>query len=139
MNPYNNHPPPSSDEAPVGELANRASRQLSQLVREETQLARAEMKEKGKRFGIGGGLVGGAGMAAFLALQALVATAIIALALALPAWAAALIITAALVVVAAVLALAGKKKVKQATPATPEQAIDSVKQDVAEIKERSKS
>jgi uncharacterized membrane protein YqjE len=135
---FRNHPTSSSGEAPVGELVNRAAQQLSQLVREEMQLARAEMTEKGKRFGIGGGLFGGAGVVAFLALQALVATVITVLALALPLWASALIVTAALFVVAAILALTGKKRVKQATPPTPERAIDSVKEDVAEIKERSK-
>ncbi|MDN3296596.1 phage holin family protein [Streptomyces ficellus] len=89
-----------------------------------------------KRFGIGGGLFGGAGTVAFLALQALVATGIAALALVLPVWASALIIFGVLLVIAGALALMGKKQVAQATPPTPERAIDSVKADVAEIKEK---
>ncbi|MER7108669.1 phage holin family protein [Streptomyces sp. NPDC000229] len=110
--------------------------QASQLVPDEMRLAQAEMVQKGKRFGIGGGLFGGAGMVAFLALQALVATGIAALALVLTVWASALIVCGALVVIAAVLALTAKKQVAQATPPTPERAIDSVKADVAEIKEK---
>jgi len=120
----------------VGELVSRASQQLSQLVRDEMRLARAEMAQKGKRFGIGGGLLGGAGMVAFLALQALVATVIAALALVLPVWASALIVCVVLLAVAAALAVAGRKQVGQASPPAPEQAIDGVKADVTEIKER---
>ncbi|WP_434098610.1 phage holin family protein [Streptomyces mirabilis] len=100
------------------------------------RLAQAEMKEKGKRYAKGGGLFGGAGLVGFLTLQALVATAIAALAVPLPLWAAALIVTAVLGVITAVLALTGKKEVSQAAPPAPQQqTIDSVKADVAEIKE----
>ncbi|MET9667145.1 phage holin family protein [Streptomyces sp. NPDC006475] len=120
----------------VGDLVSQASQQLSQLVREELRLAQAEMTQKGKRFGKGGGMFGGAGIVAFIGLQALAATAIAALVLVLPLWAAALIITGVLFVIAAILAAMGKKQVGMATPPTPERAIDSVKADVAEIKER---
>ncbi|WP_345617243.1 phage holin family protein [Streptomyces ziwulingensis] len=123
---------------PVGELVQRASQQLTELVRGEMRLAQAEMKEKGKRYGKGGGLFGGAGLAGFFTLQALIATAIAALAVPLPVWAAALIVTAVLGVVTAVLALTGKKEVGRAAPPTPEKTIDSVKADVAEIKESAK-
>ncbi|WP_246023868.1 phage holin family protein [Nocardia yunnanensis] len=119
----------------VGELVQRASQQLTELVRGELRLAQAEMKEKGKRYGVGGGLFGGAGVVGFLALQALVATVIAALALALPVWASALIVTAVLAVIAAVLALTGSKQVGQAAPPTPDQAIENVKADIAQIKE----
>ncbi|MFF7049684.1 phage holin family protein [Streptomyces griseorubiginosus] len=119
---------------PVGELVQRASQQLTELVRGELRLAQAEMKEKGKRYGKGGGLFGGAGLVGFLMAQAMVATAIAALAVPLPVWAAALIVTAALGVIAAVMALTGKKQVEQAGSPAPEQTIENVKADVAEIK-----
>jgi Flp pilus assembly protein TadB len=122
-------------EEPVSELVQRASQQLTELVRGELALAQAEMKQKGKRYGKGGGLVGGAGVVGFLMLQALVATAIAALAVVVPVWAAALIVAAVLGVVAAVLALRGKKQVDKAGSPTPEQTIENVKADVAEIKE----
>ncbi|MFD3517682.1 phage holin family protein [Streptomyces sp. NPDC058657] len=120
---------------PLGELVQRASQQLTELVRGELRLAQAEMKEKGKRYGKGGGLFGGAGVVGFLMLQSLVATAIAALAVPLPVWAAALIVTAVLGVIAAVLAMSGKKQVGQASPPAPQQTIENVKADVAEIKE----
>ncbi|WP_371674283.1 phage holin family protein [Streptomyces sp. NBC_00289] len=120
---------------PVGELVARASQQLTELVRGELRLAQAEMKEKGKRYGKGGGLFGGAGLVGFLMLEALVATAIAALAEPLSVWAAALIVTAVLGVIAAVMAATGKKQVSEAAPPTPEKTIENVKADVAEIKE----
>ncbi|MCQ9131198.1 phage holin family protein [Streptomyces hilarionis] len=119
----------------MGELVRRASQQLTELVRGELRLAQAEMREKGKRYGKGGGLFGGAGVVGFLTLEALVVTAIAALAVPLPVWAAALIVTAVLGVIAAVLAMRGKKQVEQAAPPAPEQTIENVKADVAEIKE----
>ncbi|MFF7445748.1 MULTISPECIES: phage holin family protein [unclassified Streptomyces] len=129
------HSPHSAGQESVGELVQKASEQLTELVRGEMRLAQAEMKEKGKRYGKGGGLFGGAGVVGFLMLQALVTTAIAGLAVPLPVWAAALIVTALLGVIAAVMALTGKKQVSKAAPPTPEQTIESVKADVAEIKE----
>ncbi len=120
---------------PVGELVQRASQQLTELVRGEMKLAQAEMKEKGKRYGKGGGLFGGAGVVGFLMLQALVATAIAGLAVALPVWAAALIVTVVLGAIAAVMAVSGRKQIKEGAPPTPEETVRSVKADVAEIKE----
>ncbi|MEU6366538.1 phage holin family protein [Streptomyces sp. NPDC046931] len=118
----------------MSELVQRASQQLTELVRGEMRLAQAEMKEKGKRYGKGGGLFGGAGVVGFLMLQALVATAIAVLAVPLPVWAAALIVTALLGVITAVMALSGKKQIKEGAPPTPERTVESVKADVSEIK-----
>ncbi|MFI9755388.1 phage holin family protein [Streptomyces collinus] len=126
---------PTAGEEPVGELVQRATEQLTDLVRGEMRLAQAEMTEKGKRFGKGGGLFGGAGVLGFVTLQALVATVIAALAVPLPVWAAALIVTGVLAVATGLTALAGRKQVRGATPPAPQQTIDNVKADVAEIKE----
>ncbi|MEU1090334.1 phage holin family protein [Streptomyces sp. NPDC005576] len=123
-------------DASVGALVTQASQQLSQLVRDEMRLAQAEMTQKGKRFGLGGGLFGGAATVGFLALGSLVAAAIAGLATALPVWASALIVCAVLAAVAAVLAMKGKKEIALATPPKPERAIDNVKADMAEIKEK---
>ncbi|MFI2780534.1 phage holin family protein [Streptomyces sp. ALB3] len=120
----------------VSVLVSRASQQMSELVREEMRLARAEMAQKGKRFGKGGGLFGAAGLIGILAAQALMVTCIAALALVLPVWASALIVTAVLAAVAAAAALAGKKQVDRAGSPAPEQTVDSVKADLAEIKEK---
>ncbi|MCT9113687.1 phage holin family protein [Streptomyces mirabilis] len=126
----------SGAQEPVGDLVHRASQQLSQLVRDEMRLAQAEMTEKAKRFGKGGGLFGGAGLMGVLTLQALVVTVIAALSLVMDVWAAALIVTAVLAAVAALMAALGKRQISKASPPAPEQTIDSVKADVAEIREK---
>lgn len=120
----------------VGVLVSRASEQVSELVRDEMRLARTELGQKGKRFGAGGGLLGGAALVGVLVAQAAVAAGIAALSLVLPVWAAALIVAVVLAAIAAVLAAAGKKQIARAVPPVPEQTVDSVKADVAEIKER---
>ncbi|MEU7005645.1 phage holin family protein [Streptomyces sp. NPDC046332] len=130
------HPERQDAEESVGELVKQASEQISRLMRQELRLAQAEMQQKGKRFGIGGGLFGGAGLIGIIALQALAATAIVALDLVWPLWVSALTVTAVLAAVAGVLAAMGKKQVRKAGPPVPEQAIANVKSDVTEIKER---
>ncbi|MBA2630936.1 MAG: phage holin family protein [Thermoleophilaceae bacterium] len=123
----------------VGELVQELSRQTATLVRQELQLAQLEMKEKGKRAGVGAGLFGGAGGLAFYGLGALIAAGVLLLATALEPWIAALIVAVALFAVAGTLAISGKKQVEQATPAAPEQAIESTKKDIDEVKERAGS
>jgi uncharacterized membrane protein YqjE len=120
----------------VSELVQRASNQAAELVRDEIKLAQLELQEKGKRAGIGVGMFGGSGLFALFGLGALVAAAVMALATAVDAWLAGLIVAVVLFAVAGVLALTGKKQVEQATPPAPEQAIDSVKTDVDQIKRR---
>jgi uncharacterized membrane protein YqjE len=123
------------NDLPVGELVQRMSQQTASLVRQELQLAQIEMKEKGKRAGLGAGM-GGAGVFALYGVGALIATLILVLATFLEPWIAAAIVTVVLFAIAGVLALTGKKEIEQATPAAPEQAIESTKQDVDELKGR---
>ncbi len=136
MTADSSHHTDAGAQEPVGELVQRASQQLSQLVRDEMRLAQAEMTQKGKRFGKGGGLFGGAGLVGVLTLQALVATVIAALSLAMDVWVAALIVTGVLAAVTALMAALGKQQISKASQPTPEQTMDSVKADVGEIKER---
>ncbi len=122
----------------AGELVKRLSEQIPQLVRDELRLALAELKEKGKRAGIGAGLTGAAGLIALYGLGALLVAVIAALALVLPVWAAALIVGAALLLLVGVLAWAGIGQVKRATPPVPEEAIASTKRDIETLKESAK-
>jgi hypothetical protein len=117
-------------------LLTRLSEQSARLVREELQLAKVEMTDKAKHAGIGAGLFSTAGIVGLFGVGALVATAILALALVMPAWLASLVVGAVLLVAAAVTALAGKKQVQQATPAAPQATIASVKRDAAELSQR---
>jgi uncharacterized membrane protein YqjE len=120
----------------VGELVGRATGQLSLLVRQEVSLAKAELAEKSRRAGRGGGLLGAAGAVGYVGLMALSAAGVAALSLTLPVWAAALVVTAVLLALAAALAVTGRAQLRRAAPPTPERALDSVRADMDEIKER---
>lgn len=128
-----------SSEASIAELIKQLSEQSSRLARQEVELAKAELAVKGKRAGIGAGMFGGAGVVGFYGLGALTAAAVLALATAVTAWLAALIVAAVLAAIAGILALQGKHKVSQATPPLPEQAAESVKEDVQWAKTRAQS
>lgn len=126
----------SSDNRTIAQLVQDLSEQMSRLIRDEFKLAQVELTEKGKRAGMGAGLFGGAGLVALYGVAALLAAIVIGLAEVMPAWAAALIVAVVLFAVAAVMAVSGKKQVKQATPAMPEETVQSVKADVSAVKER---
>jgi MFS family permease len=120
----------------LADLARQLSNQTTELVHHEVELAKAELRVKGKRAGVGAGMFGGAGALGLYALGALTAAIIAGIAEALPVWASALIVAALYGAVAGILALRGKKKVQQATPPLPEETVQSVKEDVRYTKQR---
>lgn len=124
-----------TNDEPIGAVVHRLSEQIPELVRSEIRLAQAELTQKGKRAGLGIGMFSLAGLLAFFATAVLIATAIIALDLVLPLWAAALIVAGVLLVCALGAALTGRSELEQATPLAPEHAIAGVKQDIATVKE----
>lgn len=126
-------------ERPVGELLRDLSQQTSTLVRQELELAKAELTQKGKQAGAGAGMLTGAAVVGLLALGALTACLIALLATGMATWLAALIVTVVYAAIAGVLALAGKARIKQATPPAPEQTIETVKEDVQWAKTRARS
>ncbi|MFL6159965.1 MAG: phage holin family protein [Marmoricola sp.] len=132
------HPAPGTNTEPdptIGALVHDLTEQVPQLVRSEIRLAQAEVAQKGKRLGVGLGMFSASGLLAFFGLAGTITTVILLLDLALPAWAAALIVTVVLFAGAAVAALAGKSKVEQATPPVPQKAIAGAKEDLATLKE----
>jgi len=126
-------------EQPLGEVARDLTRDLSLLVRQEVELAKAEMAKKGRIAAPGLGMIGGAGAAALMAAGALTAFAILVLATFLPDWLAALIVGAVLAAAAYVLAMRGKERVEEAGAPVPEQTIETVKEDVEWAKTRATS
>jgi uncharacterized membrane protein YqjE len=126
-------------ERPVGELLRQLADETTTLVRQELDLAKAEMAEKGKKAGIGAGMWGAAGVVGLLALGAFTAFLILALDGAVPNWVAALIVAVVYGAIAGVLYLLGKQRVNAAGKPVPEQAIDNVKEDVEWAKTRAKS
>ena len=124
---------------PVGELLKQLSEETTTLVKQELDLAKAEMSEKGKEAGVGVGMFGGAGLSGLLALIFLSLAAVAALDTGMRTWLAALIVGLVWAAVAGVLALQGKNKLQQATPPAPEQAIESTKEDVQWAKTQARS
>jgi uncharacterized membrane protein YqjE len=124
--------------ATTGELITRLSTQVSELVRGEIALAKAELAQKVSGPTSAAGLAGAAGVLALYGVGALITTVIAALALVLPVWVAALIVAVVIFIVAGVLGLLGKNQIQRATPAVPEITVESVKRDVATVSERIK-
>ena len=124
---------------PVGDLLKQLSQETTTLVKQEIDLAKAELSEKGKQAGIGAGMFGGAGVGGLMALIFLSLAAVAALDTAMETWLAALIVGAVWTIVAGILALQGKNKVQEAVPPAPEQAIESTKEDVEWAKSQAKS
>lgn len=123
-------------ELSVPELMRQLSDQTATLVRQELELAKAELTVKGKRVGIGAGMFGAAGVFGLYALGALTAAVILALSLAMTGWLAALIVTAVYGAVAGGLALSGKSNVQRGVPPVPEQTVATVREDVEIAKQR---
>jgi MFS family permease len=127
------------EDRPVAELVRQLSDQTTTLVRQEIELAKAEMTAKGKQVGIGAGAFGAAGLVGLYAVGALTACLILALSTAVDGWLAALIVGIVYAAVAGVLALVGKKKTQAGAPPVPERAISSTKEDVEWAKTRAKT
>ena len=126
-------------ERSIGDLTKQLSSDISLLMRQELELARAEMTQKGKRMGFGAGLFGGASLLAVGAFGALTAFLVLVLATVLDAWLAALIVTLVYGAAAGLLALGGRRQVQAAGKPVPEQAVESVKEDVQWVKAQAKS
>jgi uncharacterized membrane protein YqjE len=129
----------AADDRPLAELMRDLSQQSTELIRQEIELAKAELRAKGKSAGVGAGMVGAAGLIALFGVGALTACLVLALATAMDAWLAALIVAVVYLAAAGVAALVGKGKVQEATPPAPEQAIASTKEDVQWTKQRAQA
>ncbi|SEE62041.1 phage holin family protein [Ruania alba] len=124
--------PGSGQEPSIGALVGQLTESLSRLLRDELQLLQAQIAEKGKSVGIGGGLLAGAGVFALFGLGWLFTAAMLALATVLPYWAAALIVAGGILLITAILALVGKTLLKKGPTPQPK---DSVMKDVEAIKQ----
>jgi hypothetical protein len=132
-------PPDELRERNIAELVKQLAGQTSTLVRQELDLAKAEMSQKATVAGKGAGVLGGGAVVGLLAAGALTACVILALSEAMDAWLAALIVAVVLGAVAALLGLSGRNRIRAATPPVPEQTVETVKEDVEWAKTRTPS
>jgi uncharacterized membrane protein YqjE len=123
----------------AGELVKTLAEQTSALVRQEVELAKAELAEKGRKAGAGAGMFGTAGVLALFGLAAVTAAVILLLDNAVADWVAAVIVGAIYLGAAAVAAVLGREKVREAGPATPEQTVETLKEDVQWAKSQARS
>ena len=127
-------------ERPVGELLKQLSQETTTLVKQELDLAKAEMTEKGKQAGVGAGFIGGGALVALGAFGAFTTFLIALIQTGVNhTWLAALIVTAVYGAIAAVLALRGRDKIQEATPPAPEQTVETLKEDVEWARTRTRS
>jgi hypothetical protein len=139
MTAHDSPPDDELRERPLSDLVKQLANQTSTLVRQEIDLAKAEMSQKASHAGKGAGLLGGAAVVGLLAAGALTACVILVLSEAMDAWLAALIVAVVLGAVAALLGVSGRSKVREAAPAVPEQTVETVKEDVEWAKTRTPS
>jgi Flp pilus assembly protein TadB len=126
----------AAQERSTGDLVKTVTEQVSVLMRDELKLAQLEMTGKARKAGAGMSLMGGGALIALYGVACLIACVIIAISHSLQAWLSALIVGAALLVVAAIASAMGRKRMRQGTPPVPTEAVESVKTDVQEVRER---
>jgi uncharacterized membrane protein YqjE len=131
--------PEATGDKSLGQLLKDLAQEMTTLIREEIELAKAELAQKAKKAGVGAGMFGGAAVLGLGAFGALTACLIAALAIVLPVTVAALIVAVVYAGIAAMLALRGRDKVKEATPPVPTETVESVKEDVEWLKNRRSS
>jgi membrane protein len=132
-------PERDATERSTGELVGQLSEQVTRLIQDEARLAWREVQRKGARAGVGAGLFGAAGVLALYGGGAVVAGLVLVLAMVLPAWVAALVLGGAILLVAAITALVGRAQLRRAAPPVPDQAVASVREDLAVIKQHARA
>jgi uncharacterized membrane protein YqjE len=123
------------DDRSLGELFSDLTREMSTLVRQEVALAKTEMTEKASVFGKNAAMLAVGGALLYAAFLALVATCVLALAIALPWWLAALIMTIIVAIIGGVLAWMGVENLKKSQLA-PTKTVDTLKEDATWIKQQ---
>jgi uncharacterized membrane protein YqjE len=122
-------------DASVGELVSRVATDLSMLLRQELELAKAEVKQEATQAVKAAGMFGAGGVAGLLTLGFLSLALMFGLAAAgLRLWLAALVVALVWGAVAVAMLLSGRKEIQRVGP--PERTIKTVKEDVQWLKSR---
>lgn len=123
-------PPPAaapSPDEPIGELVSNIGRDLSTLLRQELELAKAELKQEATKTGKAAGMFGGAGFSGYMVLLFLSIALWWGLANVMDQGWAAFIVAAVWAVIATVLYLTGRKNMRAVHP-KPERTVDTVRE-----------
>ena len=123
---------PTNDDRSLFELIGELPDTVTTLIKAEIDQIKAEISYKIKHFGIGSGLVAGALVVAVFLLFTLITAAIFALALVMPAWAAALTVSGILLLIIAVLVWIAYLNFKRGSE--PLESVESLKADLDALK-----
>jgi protein-S-isoprenylcysteine O-methyltransferase Ste14 len=130
-------PPPTKADKQLGEIVSDVSSKASLLVKEEIELAKAEISAKAKKLGIGAGLIAVAGV--FMVFFLIFFLHMLSLGFAdwfgLKDWVGYAITCILLLVFAGILALVARRMFKKGSPPVPTMAIDEAKKTRAAIEE----
>ncbi|MGH7660042.1 MAG: phage holin family protein [Vulcanimicrobiaceae bacterium] len=113
----------------IGQLFSRLSREMSLLIQQEIDLAKAELMQKIVPAGTGVAFLLVAALFGLGAFAALTTAFITALMLVFPAWGASLIVMGVWGMLALILAAAAKGRIQSATPPAP-QTVETLKENV---------
>ena len=121
-------PPDRKDERSLGELFAELSRETGQLIRQEVELARAEMTTQAKRAAAAAAVAAAGGALVHAGLLVLLAAFVIGLAeIGVSTWLSALLVAVATMVVGYVLVNRGRAELRR-TSVVPKQAIEALKE-----------
>jgi protein-S-isoprenylcysteine O-methyltransferase Ste14 len=130
-------PPPNSADKQLGDIVGDVTSKASLLVKEEIELAKAEISQKAKKLGIGAGLIAVAG--AFMLFFLIFFLHMLAIGFSdwfnLRPWVGYAMVCVLLLVFAAILALIARRMFKKGSPPTPQMAIEEAKKTRAAIEE----
>lgn len=129
-------PNPEVTDHSVGELFGRVTSDLSTLLRQEVELAKAELRQEATKAGKAGAMFGGAGVLGHLTVAFLALAAVYGLGNVMDLSWAALIVAVLLAAGTAVLAMQGRNRLRQVNP-VPERTVETVKEDVEWLRTRS--
>ena len=116
----------------VGELLGQISKDVSQLVHQEIDLAKAEVKQEVNKVGKGAGMLGGAGFAGYMVALFLSLTLAYGIGTFWPAWVGALIVGLLWAAVAGLLYTRGRQQLKSVTG--PVQTKETLQEDASWVR-----
>jgi hypothetical protein len=122
---------------PLGDLFSDLASEMSELVRKEVALAKVEVGQKAKYVGKNIGYLVVGGSVAYAAMLTIIAGIVMLLDKVMPNWGAALLVGIVVGIVGWLL-ISKARAALQATDMTPQQTVESLKEDAAWVKQQIK-
>lgn len=120
--------PAQEQDGSVGEVLSDVMADVQKLLRQEVELAKAEVREEATKAGKAAGMFGGAGFAGYMVALFLTLAVMFALGAAIPLGWAALIVTVIWAAIGAVLYVKGRARMREVSP-KPERTAETLKED----------